>query len=88
MEWDQWFVLQWDLVCENEYKEPLASSIYFLGVLVGTFISGQLSDRSLHLATPYHTASTAVHSLNKHITHLKCLKICTACRLKKKMWTN
>uniref|UniRef100_A0A3Q0SAY4 Solute carrier family 22 member 4 n=1 Tax=Amphilophus citrinellus TaxID=61819 RepID=A0A3Q0SAY4_AMPCI len=38
-------VSEWDLVCENAYKLPLASSIYYVGVLVGSLISGLVSDR-------------------------------------------
>ncbi|KAG9339816.1 hypothetical protein JZ751_022483 [Albula glossodonta] len=38
-------VSEWDLVCGNSWKVPLTSSMFFVGVLMGSFISGQLSDR-------------------------------------------
>ncbi|XP_010899171.1 solute carrier family 22 member 5 isoform X2 [Esox lucius] len=38
-------VSEWDLVCANKWKNPLTSSVFFCGVLTGSFLSGQLSDR-------------------------------------------
>uniref|UniRef100_UPI00398ED44D solute carrier family 22 member 4-like isoform X2 n=1 Tax=Pristiophorus japonicus TaxID=55135 RepID=UPI00398ED44D len=38
-------VSEWDLVCDNDWKGPFSMSIFFIGVLVGSFFSGQLSDR-------------------------------------------
>ncbi|XP_077767744.1 organic cation/carnitine transporter 2 isoform X4 [Canis aureus] len=38
-------VTEWNLVCEDDWKAPLTVSLFFVGVLVSSFISGQLSDR-------------------------------------------
>ncbi|XP_070839232.1 organic cation/carnitine transporter 2-like [Chaetodon trifascialis] len=38
-------VSQFDLVCSDQWKQPFSSTIYFLGVLAGSFFTGQLSDR-------------------------------------------
>ncbi|XP_025901384.1 solute carrier family 22 member 4-like, partial [Nothoprocta perdicaria] len=38
-------VSEWNLVCEDDWKAPLTTSLFYVGVLVGSFVSGQLSDR-------------------------------------------
>ncbi|XP_069754326.1 organic cation/carnitine transporter 2-like isoform X2 [Narcine bancroftii] len=38
-------VSEWDLVCNDVWKSPFSMSIFFAGVLTGSLISGQLSDK-------------------------------------------
>ncbi|XP_041807357.1 solute carrier family 22 member 4-like [Chelmon rostratus] len=38
-------VSEFNLVCSNQWKQPLTSLVYFLGGLCGSLVSGQISDR-------------------------------------------
>ncbi|XP_023818286.1 solute carrier family 22 member 5 isoform X2 [Oryzias latipes] len=38
-------VTEFDLVCTEQWKQPFTSTIFFVGVLLGSFFSGPLSDR-------------------------------------------
>ncbi|XP_063046715.1 solute carrier family 22 member 4-like [Engraulis encrasicolus] len=38
-------VSEWDLVCDNEWKTPFTVTVFFFGVLFGSFLSGIISDR-------------------------------------------
>ncbi|XP_072486099.1 solute carrier family 22 member 4 isoform X2 [Notamacropus eugenii] len=38
-------ITEWNIVCDENWKPPLTTSLFFVGVLLGSFISGQLSDR-------------------------------------------
>lgn len=38
-------VTEFDLVCSEQWKQPFTSTIFFIGVLLGSFFSGQLADR-------------------------------------------
>ncbi|XP_007899456.1 solute carrier family 22 member 5 [Callorhinchus milii] len=38
-------VSEWDLVCDDDWQGPFSSSMFFLGMLVGSLLCGQASDR-------------------------------------------
>ncbi|XP_067103419.1 organic cation/carnitine transporter 2-like [Osmerus mordax] len=38
-------VTEWNLVCDDDWKAPFTATIFFVGVLCGSFLSGIISDR-------------------------------------------
>ncbi|XP_047413364.1 solute carrier family 22 member 7 isoform X5 [Sciurus carolinensis] len=54
-------VTEWDLVCERRGLNRVASTFFFLGVLVGAVVFGYLSDRWLTLHNPFAGLGGAVY---------------------------
>ncbi|XP_051943216.1 solute carrier family 22 member 5-like [Hippocampus zosterae] len=50
-------VSEWELVCENAWKVPFSTSVFFIGVLFGVLVCGQLSDRFGRKYVLYFTIS-------------------------------
>ncbi|KAF1378330.1 hypothetical protein PFLUV_G00189420 [Perca fluviatilis] len=59
-------VSEFDLVCSDQWKQSFTSTVYFLGILIGSFISGQLSDRFGR--KPVFFATLAVQTLFSFVT--------------------
>ncbi|XP_077596650.1 solute carrier family 22 member 4-like [Stigmatopora nigra] len=38
-------VTEFDLVCDNQWKKPFTTTVFFVGILCGSFFAGQLSDK-------------------------------------------
>ncbi|XP_061926082.1 solute carrier family 22 member 4-like [Entelurus aequoreus] len=38
-------VTEFDLVCDQKWKKPFTTTIFFVGILIGSFFAGQLSDK-------------------------------------------
>ncbi|XP_077448218.1 solute carrier family 22 member 4-like isoform X2 [Stigmatopora argus] len=38
-------VTEFDLVCDNQWKRPFTTTVFFVGILCGSFFAGQLSDK-------------------------------------------
>ncbi|KAM7398320.1 hypothetical protein PAMA_006299 [Pampus argenteus] len=54
-------VSEFDLVCSEQWKQPFTTTLYFLGVLVGSFFAGQVSDR--YGRKPVFFATMAVQTI-------------------------
>uniref|UniRef100_A0A8C5N4S0 Solute carrier family 22 member 5-like n=1 Tax=Gouania willdenowi TaxID=441366 RepID=A0A8C5N4S0_GOUWI len=54
-------VSEFNMVCKDQWKQPFTFSVFFIGVLFGSFISGLLSDRFGR--KPVLFATMAIHNI-------------------------
>ncbi|XP_076081366.1 organic cation transporter protein-like [Mytilus galloprovincialis] len=79
---DYTFVMKENLVCDNKYKISLSKTIFFGGVLVGSFMFGIISDtigrrKTLLIATLFLFASGLTLAWSQSYTMFVILRFCT-----------
>lgn len=76
------FVMKENLVCDNKYRISLSKTIYFAGVLTGSFLFGMVSDligrkKTLFIGIVFELASTLALAWSYNYLTYVILRFCT-----------
>ncbi|XP_010792743.1 solute carrier family 22 member 21-like [Notothenia coriiceps] len=69
-------LLQWDLGCHNAWMVPFTTSLFFVGVLIGSFVSDHFSDRFGRKPVFFFTLALQTFTPLIQATSVNCFMFC------------